>query len=168
MRNQLELLYKGNGDRLNYFCKKNYDLASIIKKESIDIVFSQAAFEHIDNFNEFIKGLSLVVKPNAILVTEIDLMTHSRWIRKKDPNNIYRYNSKLYKLFSFKGSPNRIRPFEYKKMFENYGWKDIRIIPLRKLKNNELRKVQNSLAKEFKSELNQMHYLTIIFCATKS
>ena len=47
----------------------------------------------------------------AHLVAEIDLQTHTRWIRNVDPLNIYRYSGQLYGSFRFSdgdGAPARV------------------------------------------------------------
>ena len=88
----------------------------------MDIVFSQAAFEHFDDVQRTIQELSAGCSSNAVAIISVDLQTHSRWIRDKDPNNIYRYPDWLYNKFYFKGTPNRVRPYEYKELFEKYGW----------------------------------------------
>jgi hypothetical protein len=63
-------------------------------------------------------------------VAEIDLKTHSRWIRDHDPNNIYRYSNAIYRALWFRGIPNRVRPYEYRAIFEAHGWTNVRITPL--------------------------------------
>jgi SAM-dependent methyltransferase len=156
---------KSSDSRLNYVVREDFDFVSAFGKETIDLVFSQAAFEHFDDIEATIAQIGTVCKPGAILVTEIDLKTHSRWIRDKDPNNIYRYPNALYKLFWFRGIPNRIRPFEYQKAFEQSGWTDIAIIPLDTLKENDHGRV--GLSRSFADETNQMDYLSVILCARK-
>jgi hypothetical protein len=47
-----------------------------------------------------------------------DRQTHSRWIREKDPNNIYRYARWFYRLFYSSGQLNRVRLAEYARFFE--------------------------------------------------
>ena len=64
------------------------------------------------------------------LSVHIDLETHSRWIRDKDPANIYRYPRWLYRLFHFPGQPNRLRPADYRQAFINAGWKNVRTSPV--------------------------------------
>ncbi len=166
IRQQLKLTQKGTNDRLNYMCQKRFDL-TIFKDEQVDYVFSQAAFEHFDNVENTIRQLSDVVKKGVILVAEIDLKTHTRWIRDMDPLNIYRYNDFIYNLFKFSGIPNRLRPLEYKRILEKYGWGNITIFPLLKVNIEYLEKVKNSLHKKYKNPLNQMDYLSIIVCAKK-
>ncbi|MBN1308394.1 MAG: methyltransferase domain-containing protein [Chitinispirillaceae bacterium] len=121
LKEQLMKAKTGSISRLNYVVRNNFDFISAFGESTIDLVFSQAAFEHFDNIESTISQISSVCKTGAILVVEIDLKTHSRWIRDKDPNNIYRYQDWLYNIFRFRGIPNRIRPFEYKEALEHFG-----------------------------------------------
>ena len=166
LHTQLKLTQAGKNDRLNYICRKDFDI-TIFEKDAIDLVFSQAAFEHFDNIGMTFSQLGKVVKSGGILVSEIDLNTHTRWLCNVDPLNIYRYRESIYNFFRFRGSPNRHRPFEFKQIFEKYGWDDIRIVPLTKVDNNYLSKVKNYLAPRFRHESNQIEYLTIMICARK-
>lgn len=165
LKNQLKALELGNPSKLNYVVSKDFNLVSSIGKSKIDLVFSQAAFEHFDDIKETIAQLNKVCKPGAVLVIEIDLQTHSRWIRDEDPNNIYRYSERLYNLFWFSGIPNRVRPIQYRKVFEDNGWTDIQIKPLSKLDSHN--KSYSGMNKSFVHSENQMEYLSIIICARK-
>jgi SAM-dependent methyltransferase len=167
LKSELAKTNAGNNDRLNFICRNDFDVSSAFDKNSIDIVFSQAAFEHFDDIEKTIRQLSLVVKSGGIIIAEVDLQTHSRWIRDKDPDNIYRYNKSIYELFRFSGTPNRIRPYQYRNSFEKCGWKNISILPLTRLTEETINKLTNSLHRDFSDEINQMEYLTILFCATK-
>ena len=165
LKNQLKAVTAGNSSQLNYVVRNDFDLVSSIGKSKIDLVFSQAAFEHFNDIEETISQLSEVCKPGTILIIEIDLQTHSRWIRDEDPNNIYRYSNSLYSVFWFSGIPNRVRPIQYKKAFEYHGWTDIQITPLSKLDNHD--KSYSGINKTFVHSENQMDYLSIILCARK-
>ena len=70
---------------------KDFNIVSAFGESTIDMVFSQAAFEHFDDIESTILQLNKVCKSGATFVAEINLKTHSRWIRDKDPDNIYRY-----------------------------------------------------------------------------
>ena len=111
---------------------KDFNIVSAFGESTIDMVFSQAAFEHFDDIESTILQLNKVCKSGATFVAEINLKTHSRWIRDKDPNNIYRYPEWLYNMFRFRGIPNRVRPFQYREVLESYGWTDITITQLKK------------------------------------
>jgi SAM-dependent methyltransferase len=165
LKDQLIKTQTGSCSRLNYVVRDDFDIASAFGKSTVDLVFSQAAFEHFDDIDSTISSLSAVCKPGAILVAEIDLKTHSRWIRDKDPNNIYRYPTWVYNTFWFRGIPNRVRPFQYKESFERLGWTDITITPLRQLNGDD--SCYSGMNKLFSDKKNQMEYLSIILCARK-
>ncbi len=165
LREQLKAAKTGNPSRLNYIVRNDFDIVQACGKSTIDLVFSQAAFEHFDDIEATISQLSEVCKPGAILIVEIDLKTHSRWICDKDPNNIYRYPEFLYNTFWFRGIPNRIRPFKYKETFERLGWKDISITPLKKNDVNDCS--YSGMNNAFSNKENQMDYLSIMLYARK-
>lgn len=166
LEKQLEKINNNHPSDLNYVVNSNFNLLLSFEPNTIDIVFSQAAFEHFANVEDTVKQLSIVCKPNAIIIAEIDLQTHSRWIREKDPNNIYRYNAFIYKLLSAKATPNRIRPYMYYELFKNYGWYDIKIIPLSNI-DEKKRPPDRYLNKKFRDSKNEMSCLSIIILAKK-
>ena len=65
LKNQLKALELGNPSKLNYVVSKDFNLVSSIGKSKIDLVFSQAAFEHFDDIKETIAQLNKVCKPGA-------------------------------------------------------------------------------------------------------
>jgi len=164
---ELSKTQKGNNERLNYIYNKKFDIVKALGASKIDIVFSNAAFEHFDNINKSIEGVSKCVVSGAKFIVLIDLKTHSRWIRDKDPNNIYRYSKWIYSLFKFSGTPNRVRPYQYKEALEKNGWKDIEIIADTKLEDKKLSSIKNYVNQEFIHEKNQMGYLSVWIYATK-
>lgn len=163
---QLKSTQNGKNDKLNYICRNNFDLL-VFKNESINLIFSQAAFEHFDDVGATISKLSQVVESGAILISVVDLKTHSRWIRDADPLNIYRYNNFIYNIFKFRGFPNRLRPFQYEQILRKYGWTNIKIVPKSTIHKKYLAKVQHTLNKRFRTPINQMECLSIVICATK-
>lgn len=147
-----------------YIVDKDFEFEKYFERKSIDLMFSQAAFEHFTNVERVIQQISNIVKSNGILVAEVDLKSHSRWIRDYDPNNIYRYNKSLYRIVTMKGSPNRLRPIDYKNLLKKYGWKNIQIYPLKSIDN--IRQI-SGLHKDFKESEKEMDILEIMLCATK-
>jgi SAM-dependent methyltransferase len=166
LRSQLELTRQKNNDLLNYICRQDFSL-SVFKKRSFDLVMSLAVFEHLKNVEDTVSQLSEVIKSGGILIAVIDLRTHSRWIRDKDPLNIYRYSDSFYDLCKFRGSPNRLRPYQYEEILRENGWKNIWIKPVKVSDEKYLVRVHDSLDKIFRDEKNQMGYLSIVLCATK-
>lgn len=166
LKEQLNKAKTEVSSRLNYVVRDDFDIVSAFGEHTVDLVFSQAAFEHFDDIESTISHLSAVCKPGAILVVEIDLKTHSRWICDKDPNNIYRYPNWVYNTFWFRGIPNRVRPFQYKETFENLGWTDITITPITKVNDHD--SSYSGMSKIFSDKKNQMEYLSVMLCARKS
>lgn len=164
LREALRAMKAGEPSRLNYIVRRDFDIAAAFGPASIDLVFSQAAFEHFDDIDAVVRQLSIVCRPGARIVAEIDLKTHSRWIRDRDPNNIYRYPDALYAAFHFRGSPNRLRPWQYRQAFERHGWTDIQMRPLAQWQHDG---VADGLSRRFRAELNQMRHLSIAFCARR-
>lgn len=137
LKYQLQLFYEGKSDRLNYIYDKNFSF-SRLQSEMFDVVFSQAAVEHFDNIENTLRNVSEIVSDGGWLLLGIDFQTHTRWIRERDPLNIYRYSDKIYKFFFFQGIPNRLRPDYYIRYLEKFGWKDIKFVPKKRLSQKEL------------------------------
>ncbi|MEO0770497.1 MAG: methyltransferase domain-containing protein, partial [Cyanobacteria bacterium J06649_4] len=165
LKEQLQALKANKPSKLNYVVRDDFDIVAAFGKETVDIVFSQAAFEHFDDIDATVKQLSAVCKPKATLVIEVDLKTHSRWITAKDPNNIYRYSSSIYSLFKFRGIPNRMRPYQYVDALKRCGWQNIELQAISQ--ENEEKDSYSGMNKEFIDRKNQMNYLSIMICARK-
>jgi SAM-dependent methyltransferase len=166
LKKEVDACLKNQGQRIRYLVSPDFSPAGALEKNSIDIVFSQAAFEHFIDVDRVFRELSEVVKPGGVLVAEVDLKTHSRWVRDKDPNNIYRYSESIYNIFSFPGAPNRMRPFQYKELLAKYGWADIRIIPLQTIEGPAFNRQKDSYNSKYCNEEAQMELLTMMLCAT--
>lgn len=149
--------------RLNYVIRVDFAIDAAFEAGSIDLVFSQAAFEHFDDVDETVQRLSAVCAPGAVIVAEIDLMTHSRWIREKDPNNIYRFGPTVYRMLRFRGSPNRLRPRDYTAAFERGGWCDVSIVPVSALEKQP----SSGMARGFRDPASQMELLSVVLCARR-
>jgi hypothetical protein len=147
--------------RISYIAREDFDLAAAVPT-GIDIVLSNAAFEHFDDVEATVKSLSTITNAGAKAAIEIDLQTHSRWIRDADPNNIYRYPEMLYHLFKCPGQPNRLRPDDYRRAFERNGWTDITLYPENLL---DERLSNHTVHRAFRNR--QLDWLSFVLCATK-
>lgn len=112
---------------IRYEVEPSFNLLRRFHEQEFDLALSIAAFEHFDDVEETLRQLHGLLSPDALLLAEIDLQTHSRWIREADPNNIYRYPRWLYRMFSFPGQPNRVRPTDYLRLLSD--WRDVRLMP---------------------------------------
>ncbi|MDP6046103.1 MAG: methyltransferase domain-containing protein [Phycisphaerae bacterium] len=166
LRRELALAREGAGQNLAYRCDPSFDL-SAIEAGGIDLIVSQAVFEHFDDVQRTIDQMSKLAAPGAMLVCEIDLSTHTRWIRDRDPLNIYRFPNTFYNMMKFRGSPNRVRPAEYRQMLTDAGWRDIQQFPLAVLDEEYLASVQPSLSGQFRDDASEMECLSVVLCAKK-
>jgi len=152
---------------LKFICDELFDL-SVMRNNHIDFVLSNAAFEHFTDIESVMRGLSDAVPSGCILVTEVDLSTHTRWLRDCDPLNIYRLNDTLYSLLKYSGIPNRVRPYEYMDYLKKYGWENVKCYPKTILDDNYVSSVKPHLYKKFRSDINEMQNLHVVICAIKS
>jgi len=127
----LDLAESPGAREFGYAVGRDFDIPRLAEGRMFDLIVSCAAFEHYDNPASAIAAMTQVAKPGCETVHIIDLQTHSRWIRERDPNNIYRYPEPLYRLFAFPGQPNRQRPADYIRSFTRTGWNDVRFVPSR-------------------------------------
>ena len=69
----------GQPKRIEYIVDPDFDIARALNGRRFDLVFSNAAFEHFEDVEHVIAGLSTITRKGAILVCNVDLMTHSRY-----------------------------------------------------------------------------------------
>ncbi len=134
--------------------------------ENIDLVISNAAFEHFDSVEATIGHLAEIMVSGGVFLADVDLQTHTRWIRDEDPLNIYRYGKILWNLLSFSGSPNRVRPFEYIYALEKNGFENIQLIPRIQLDSAYTEQVRPSLHTSFQQD-EHLDILDFYVIATK-
>ncbi|MEO7774535.1 MAG: methyltransferase domain-containing protein [Steroidobacteraceae bacterium] len=160
LRESLTLFRKGLPSPLDYQVRTDFDLEKALGNQRIDVIFSQAAFEHFDDIDATIAKATRVCRSGSIFCVEVDLQTHSRWIREKDPNNIYRYPDWLFRLFWFRGIPNRVRPKRYAEALRRNGWLDVTLTPTTLLGDQHLGRT--GWARRFRDPESQMEYLTVL------
>lgn len=161
----IPLALAGRSEQVTYLVDTNFD-PRVFSGEEIDLVISNAAFEHFDDIDETIRRTADVLLPGGVFIADIDLQTHTRWIRNADPLNIYRYSKTVWDFFAFLGSPNRVRPSEFKAALEKHGFKDIKIVPRIVLDKKYTEQVQPSLHSLYKDQ-EDMEVLDFFIIATK-
>ena len=163
---QLERFQRGEDSKISYIVDKDFRITEI--KEEVDLIITQVAFEHFDDVGQTIKEISNTIKKGGILYSHVDMKTHSRWIQDRDPLNIYRYGDVFWKIFKFKGSPNRVRMPQYKKYLEMNNWSDTVMEPRTVLEKEYANKVINTLSKRFRDfDVPEMYILSFILMARK-
>lgn len=118
---------RGGDGLFTYATGRDFDIVRLAEGRSFDLIVSCAAFEHYDDVERTVAQCTRVARPGCRSAHIVDFQTHSRWIREHDPNNIYRYPERLYRLFAFPGQPNRLRPKNYREAFQANGWRDVQV-----------------------------------------
>lgn len=160
---QVDPAIASDPSRVRLYHSSDFDVADAVGGRTFDLVVSNAAFEHFDDFDAVLRDVAQILRPGGALIAGIDLITHSRWIRQKDPNNIYRYPDWLYRLFYFQGIPQRVRPHEYRAAAERHGLVDLRVEPLRQ----DPAQTTSGLARRFRGPDMQPDLFGIMLMARK-
>lgn len=153
--------------QFDYQVESDFDIPKLASGRKFDLILSCAAFEHFDDIDRTIADISKVARPGCISLHIVDFQTHSRWIRDRDPNNIYRFPQWLYRMLSFPGQPNRKRPADYKRAFETNGWTNVRVVPAVSITENLLGPSLKGLARPFDRSDMDMTMLNGVVIATR-
>lgn len=137
-------------------------------EEKFDIVFSQAVLEHTYDAEKVFEEMCNILKTGGVVIHEIDLATHTSFLREWDALNILRYSEAVYNALKFKGSPNRIRISDYKKIAESAGFKNIKIVPLTELQEKRVEKIKKSFRSKYKDyKASDLKILSAVLIAEK-
>jgi len=140
---------QGSCQDFSYIYEPHFFLDNLCPQK-YDILVSQAVLEHLDDVSKTFKILKSKLNRNAIMAHEVDIGTHTRWLRKADPLNLLRYSDRFYKLLKFSGSPNRLRISDYKRILAKLGFENIETKPLVSLADEYIRSAKPSFNKKYK------------------
>ena len=151
---------------LRYICRRDFDI-SAAGIGGVDFVLSNSALEHFNDPDRTIRQLAGAASGDAVFAAQVDLRTLTRYLRDRDPLNIYRYGDRLYRALRSAGSPNRVRPDEYEASLARHGWRDVRVFPLLELRGRYLAAARRGLAKRFRAEESRMEIVSMVICARR-
>jgi len=95
IRKSLLDLKKGSGDDTRIFYFVPWCDSKVIQEESVDLIYSQAVLEHVDDLERTYEALARWLKPNGIFSCQIDFRCHetaSEW------NGHWTYSDFVWKL----------------------------------------------------------------------
>jgi len=130
--------------KIIYFSKNAIENFNILRKETIDFIFSNAVLEHVYNLKLTIEKINLLLKKGGITYHQVDLKDHVH-IRDKCYLDFLKYPEKYWR---FIGDTNRIRYSQYLKIFKKFNF-DLLEINSRKLKSKGISIIKKDFNKEF-------------------
>ncbi len=167
IRSSVETLGHGEPGPVAAATDAEFDIPRAVGTRRFDLVVSNAAFEHFSEIDRVLMQVDKVARPGTELVAGVDFQTHTRGIRSRDPNSIYRFSPDLYRRLSFPGQPNRQRPDRYASVLRALGWTGIEVRPVDVADAGYLAWSQDGLAADFRSSNARMDILTGIVRAKK-
>ncbi len=88
---------KKSNNKIRYFVP--WSETEIIEKESVDMIYSQAVMEHVENLGDTYRSLYLWLKPGGFMSHRIDYKSHGT---AKDWNGHWAYPNFIWKLIKGK------------------------------------------------------------------
>ena len=165
VQRELERLSAGRPERLEYLPGRGPEA---LAERGVNLVVSQAVLEHVEDLEGLLSVLSAVTTQGALFVAEVDFQTHTRWLRNRDPLNIYRYSPWFYEVCRFAGSPARRRLDEYRRALQQTGWIDVRIFEQTVLSADYVERIRPHLAREFTAPDRRIEVLSATICARRA
>lgn len=136
--------------KIIYFSKNAIENFNILRKETIDFIFSNAVLEHVYNLKLTIEKINLLLKKGGITYHQVDLRDHLH-IRDKCYLDFLKYPEKYWR---FIGDTNRIRYSQYLKIFKKFNF-DLLEINSRKLKSKGISIIKKDFNKQFQKLSNE-------------
>lgn len=84
---------KRQGSLIRYRVPWHYE--SVLEEASVDMIYSQAVLEHVDNLREVYKSMNLWLKPTGFISHQIDFKAHGTAL---DWNGHWKYSDFKWKL----------------------------------------------------------------------
>lgn len=129
-----------------------WDNHDLIKKESVDLIFSQAVLEHVENLDFTYEAMALWIKKGGVMSHQIDFQSHltaSEW------NGHWGYSRLEWKILNANQeySINREPLSTHLRLIKKYGFKIVNIYPSTEYHQNYYTNSisKSNLDKEFKN-----------------
>jgi len=136
-------------NKIYYFSNTPFEKLNKIKKESIDLIFSQAVLEHVFDLNSTIKKISLLLKKGGYTIHQVDLNDHLH-LNDKSYLDFLKYPHRFYKYFG--DITNRKRFSQYINYFNVYHLKILDIINIKKVGPiSKINKIKKKFYRDFRN-----------------
>lgn len=130
------------------YCSKNpIETFNKLRKESVDLIFSNAVLEHVSELNLTIKKISILLKQGGYTFHHVDLKDHYHTI-DKCYLNFLKYSDRIW---NFIGNTNRIRYSDYIFLFNKYKFKILEIDQHKTKSLLKINEIKSSFNKRFRN-----------------
>jgi hypothetical protein len=140
---------EAESERFRYIYDPNFHLDAL-PSNKYQILVTQAVLEHLHEIKNIFTTLRQKLSRDGWMINEVDLSTHTRFLRDWDPLNILRYSHSVYNLLRFNESPNRWRMSDYESSFNELGYKHVKTFPIKILDLDYTRRVSKQLSHPFR------------------
>ena len=132
--------------RIKYISASN---GLFLLEEKADIIISRAVLEHCNDLEKTFKNFYQNLKPNGIMVHEVDLTSHGMHLKK--PLDFLSYLPITWSFMTcYKGYPNRWRKNKYKQLLKQYGFQLLHEMSRYEYSKEEVSEERALLAKVFR------------------
>ncbi len=116
---------------------------------SVDLVYSRAVLEHVNQLAETYADMRGALRPNGISIHQVDLKSHG--LHKANPLDFLAWPSWLWNLmYGFKGVPNRWRKIHHLQAAEEAGLVIRIVAATTSIARSEVEAIRPYLAKPFR------------------
>jgi hypothetical protein len=128
---------------------------------------TQAVLEHLEEIKNIFVILRQKLSRDGLMIHEVDLSTHTRFLMDWDPLNLLRFSHPVYNLLRFNESPNRWRMSDYESILDQLGYKNLRTFPIKILDLDYTRWVSKHLSHPFRDySLSDLQVLSFYLLAS--
>jgi SAM-dependent methyltransferase len=136
-----------NPERIRYLIQPD-GLSKL--KDEVDLVFSRAVLEHVNNLDATFADMARALKADAILLHQVDLKSHG--LHRRNPLDFLTWPPALWSwMHSHKGVPNRWRVNRYRDVMQRSGFETLLLRPTDVVESSVVHEVRPHLASPFKA-----------------
>lgn len=115
----------------------------------IDLVFSRAVLEHVNDLPATFNDMHTAMKRDAIAIHQVDLKSHG--LHQSNPLDFLHWSNSLWQLmYSHKGVPNRLRVDTYRLILAQTGFDIVTLEPTLLADTSEVSAVRPKIAESFR------------------
>jgi SAM-dependent methyltransferase len=134
-------------DRIEYLVRPS-GLSGL--RESVDLVFSRAVLEHVDDLEATFADMTSALRPGALAIHQVDLRSHGLHI--SNPLDFLAWSRNLWQLmYSEKGVPNRWRIDKYRSILQRLPTSVLELRPTTLAAQEHVAAVRPALAPDFQA-----------------